>query len=457
VINFGPTVPPDLRSFGNQRNADCFAWSEFVALNWPLGDAAFGAPMDLGPVAWELYASNDTLFPSDGSKPPPWPSGEKRSEQPRRFGTAKTLPGARPLKFLTGAALKGAPPTPENEFTIEQAVSPPNWLGAQNGSNLWYEIKVNRDEYEYVVQNGLYNQQGIDAFLNNGAGSPIVLPKGCSSALGQSCPQGDITGAIEVKAAWMEATTIDDPSQRDKWSRYKLTRAIVTDTQSGKPREVTLALIGLHIIHKTTSQPTWVWATFEQVDNVPDGNATHPFGYNINNPDCKNQTVTVASSCLPSPSGNVDVTVSCTPNTKPPYNLGAGCPVSAIQTTRTNTLDSTVKDVNAGVQSYIQKNIQGSVWQYYQLVDVIWSTNPTQDPSKPSGPYNPPATPTGLTAGTSVVFNTTMETYAQKFTCTDCHARATTSGGTWFSDFSFLFSTASSAPTAPTVPAPPAP
>src|SRR5262245_56651038 len=40
-ITFGPTVPPDLKSIGNQSNADCFAWSELVALSWPVSGASF--------------------------------------------------------------------------------------------------------------------------------------------------------------------------------------------------------------------------------------------------------------------------------------------------------------------------------------------------------------------------------------------------------------------------------
>ncbi|WP_434424516.1 hypothetical protein [Nannocystis pusilla] len=73
-------------------------------------------------------------------------------------------------------------------------------------------------------------------------------------------------GALELKAAWMEVPNPDDA----QWNRYKLAQAVVVDPATQKCQALTVALVGLHIIHKTQAQPTWVWATFEHVDNAPD-------------------------------------------------------------------------------------------------------------------------------------------------------------------------------------------
>ena len=43
---------------------------------------------------------------------------------------------------------------------------------------------------------------------------------------------------------------------------------------------VTLGLVGLHIVHKTDSEPQWIWSTFEHVNNVPA--AADPAGAHYN-------------------------------------------------------------------------------------------------------------------------------------------------------------------------------
>lgn len=484
-VTFGPTVPPDLRSFANQPSADCFAWSELVAVNWPTGTGMFGAPMDTSPVAWETYMTSDLVFTPDGSKPPAWgtepsiPSGCPTTS-PAPVGAPKRMmrPFKRVGKVSAGAAMLArsaakrfklmapAPAasgsgsvTPFGPNDIALATSPPNWLGAQNGTNVWFEVRVNQDEYNTAVADGLYNADQQATFVD--AGNPVVMPKGCSTAVGETCPNGDVTGAIEIKAAWMEAPDASDPAQKAKWSRYKLTDGVVVDPSTGKCRATTLALVGMHILHKTTSQPTWVWATFEHVDNAPVTGSTAPappYGYNFNSPSCAPKQMTVPASCVPDggTGGSVPVTVSCTPNTKPPYDLGPGCPGPVpIQVQRSVALDNDAQTLNQQIQAFIGQNYPGSVWQYYQLINVIWSTNPKADPTKP---VPAPQVPTGMTSGGGAkVFNTVLETYMQNDTCTDCHQYATTTLGTTFSDFSFAVGTAGPQPTTATTPTAPSP
>jgi hypothetical protein len=48
-----------------------------------------------------------------------------------------------------------------------------------------------------------------------------------------------------------------------------------------------MGLVGLHIVRKTHQLQQWMWATFEQVDNVP-GGSNHPTSvpYSFHNPTC---------------------------------------------------------------------------------------------------------------------------------------------------------------------------
>ncbi|ASF48013.1 cytochrome c family protein [Methylovulum psychrotolerans] len=444
-INFSAAVPYDLKTFSNQLTVDCFAWSEFVSLNWPTSGTGFGDPGDTAPVQWQSYMDAGLLFPSDGSTPPPW--GSQPALPENCASQAKLTASSKRMRVFSMTGKTDSP------FSTGQAApqNAPNWLGAQNGSNAWYEITVSQDEYNYVVNNGLYNANTQASYVNNGQGSPVVLPKGCSTELGQTCPNGSMLGAVEMKAAWMEAP---DYGSNPKWSRYKITEGLVIDPSTQQCRQTNLALVGLHILHKTTNQPTWVWATFEHIDNVPTANVQAPSGgYNFYNANCQTQTLSVPAACTTQGgSGTVPVTVSCTANQSPPYYLGQGCPKPVpIQVTRTTQLDSNAQTANQTVQNGIRQNYPNSVWQYYQLVDVLWSTNPTQDPSKP---YAVPHPLTSMTSGSGgLVANTTLETYVQNTTCTSCHEYAAiapktatcppaSSGGnsgSCSSDFSFLF------------------
>lgn len=439
TVQFDSIVPGDAPILSSQTDADCFAWWEFVTLNWPTAEGAgFGDPGDMAPVQWETYMPSDLLFRPGAIPPPPWgtqmevPANCQSSSLLAAIGGRRIRVLRETSKFTSAFASAFAFP---NDIQEAAPTNAPNWLGAQNGSNVWYEVLIDEDEYNFIDTNKLYNANEQAAWVNNGNGNAIVLPKGKS---------GGQVGALEVKAAWMEVT---DPTD-SKWNRYKLSSAVVVDPSSRNCRVVTVALVGLHIIHKTQSQPTWIWATFEHVDNVP-GSPNSSGIYNFYNPNCTSRQISVSASCLPKDSTS-PVTVGCTPNVSPPYYLGKGCPGAVpIQVSRVVPIDATAQQVNQTMQAAIQSAFPKSVWQYYQLVNVIWSTSPTQDPSKPV------AVPMPLSGmlPTIPVANTTLETYAQNLTCTDCHRyatiapTATDSTPVWDSDFSFALGTASYPPT----------
>lgn len=448
TIVYGPTVPGDNTTMTDQSDADCFAWQEFVSLNWPVGASGFGTPGDATPVQWETFMSDQLLFSPTAAPPPTW--GTQPALPPSCQTTptlpALRLPGAiRSLQMVSKASGAFVP----TEVSQAAPFDKPSWLGAQNGTNVWYEVVVDQDEYTYVTQNHLYDASAQAAFVNNGSGQPVVLPMGTRS--------NSVTGAIELKAAWMEITDPDNP----RWAaRYKLAASTVLDPETGKCRNIVVALVGLHIIHKTSSQTTWVWATFEQVDNAPDastgpGVSPPDGGYNFYNPSCQPQTINVPASCLPD-GGSSPVTVGCAPNIPPPYYLSQNCPRPVpVQVTRMTPIDPTTAAVNQAMQANIESNNPGSVWQYYQLVNTIWSTNSPPPPTmpqkasdvqlqamQPQGVYPPPPqTP---------VANTVLETYVQAKACIECHVQATLAAADspWFADFSFLLGNAGTAPTA---------
>jgi hypothetical protein len=227
-----------------------------------------------------------------------------------------------------------------------------------------------------------------------------------------------------VKAAWKILDT-----NKDDVSRFHTTRVLVYTPPSENPTvqercEPSLAgLVGLHIVHKTTSAPQWIWSTFEHVDNVPDTNdvAQNKLNarYNFFTPNCKN----------------------CTAQNEPPpkpWNPNLSAPPSQI----VRVLPIAQNDVSAPpINSMFQKALSSiapkSVWKNYQLISAQWpSIQPTTrceiSPIKPMGEPIP-----------EFLANSTLESYTQRPTpqtgssCISCHNNATTLSSK-HADFTYL-------------------
>ena len=218
-----------------------------------------------------------------------------------------------------------------------------------------------------------------------------------------------------------------------------------------------MGLVGLHIIHKTVSQPQFVWATFEHTDNTPPASPA-----TFNNPGCKCQ-VAVPQACGGSETPFQNCTKeqtqgqACGANVAPPvYPPSASCPVFPVQVTRSRPISNNSSDpvvaTNTAVQALLTAANPKTVFQYYQLVDVLWSGSPqdnyTNQPGQP-GPVAP-LSMSGATPDASAlpVANTTMESYVQGKTCLTCHVHATVPAGKHASDFSLILGDAQSPATA---------
>lgn len=437
TIYFNNKVPGDTkRPFTNQSQADCYAWSEFISVNWPTQGNYFGDPNDFSPVAWETYMPRNVLFQPNGNPPPAW--GTLVSDEfAAKFKTNKLMFNKTNTKVLSFLGT-GVDTSIDFVFGDPNQAAPfghPSWLGAQNATNIWYEILLNKDYYDFVVKNKYYNAKVQHDSAK--AGIPLNFPQGVYN--GQ-------VGAIEIKAAWMELT--DTLSAH--WARYKKSKAYVLDPATHQMRKATVALVGMHILHKTTTQPTWVWATFEQIDNMPDkSRPAPPFGYNFYNSNCKAQQLKVPQEALGYDSLTSPVTIGCTANVPPPYYLKAGMKPVPLQLERTNPINQTnAQPINNNMRDTIKKYYPQSVWQYYELVDVIWSQQVQPNPTSPitvPRKLNP-----GYMNPLSIVANTTMESYVQNTsTCTTCHVYGTIAdyppdsvNNTIFGDFSFAIGAA---------------
>lgn len=411
------TIPSDIAGANSQANVNCLAWQDFIALNWQASpkrcsaDAAvpaakFGEPNNPALVVWETYKEASDVFRKDAAPPSPWCSGE---------------PPARGKKFLG------------SRFT--QAGTGGAWLTAQNRHLALYEIRMNRDVFNYIEANRLYDATTQEIFAEN---SGIDLPDGTAEF-----SQYGKTGSMVFKASWIE---LPDPSQ---WPYFKTSKAYVVDPGSnGSPRLVTVGLVGLHIVHKTAKSPQFIWATFEHVNNAPSAedvknNALRPW-YTFYNARCKPQTDHYRCNPNAQPIGNNPAHRVLPRYSADPYD-------APVQVVRENSISRTtfndVAGLNQWVWTLIRASNPNSVFVNYQLVDVLWANAPAVVPIASAIP---------LTAGNPLpnpsihkVVNTTLETYFQNTsTCLDCHTQAAiaTAAATKkiASDYSFLFSMADS-------------
>ena len=389
MAEVAPKLPSDVGPILEQYPANCFAWQQFIYLNWPadsrnpgLADKnkLLGAP---GPVVWETYRNIDSIFLPGAKQPRPWGhEHDVHSVSNRRMSRRA----------------KSAVEMPHLSANLQAAPTLNSWLVARNGTLTRYEVLVNKIEFEYILENEFYNPKAQKKAMKKG-GSGINQP----------------VGAMEIKAAWLELTDDFDSS------RFLTTKAILPADPNVEPgteeREALMGLVGMHIIHKTPTCPQYVWATFEHVDNCPDVDQEGTDrSYNFFVPHFAAE--------------NFNLTPEQNPN----------------QVKRVSRIPREVQNLNgkmrALIQEYNQENETNSPLGNYILVNTQWPSDAA---------VVPPAAKVPLVEGNMIprtLLNTTLETYVQyeRISCMTCHRNATIAGGntSFGSDYSFVYGAAKS-------------
>ncbi|HYO69471.1 MAG TPA: hypothetical protein VEU33_25675, partial [Archangium sp.] len=391
------TTPKDI-TLTRQADANCFAWQEFISLGWvasptmrgqpdtSVPPSKFGTPLDTSESVWESYKEANEVFLPDAKNPGQWNSA----------------PGSS-IKLLGGMKSELDPVPTLDLSEVGQASQGHPWLTAQNGLLTLYERRMNEDEFNYIVQNKLYDATVQQTFVQSPG---INLPDGTAS----SAAYGSL-GAIETKAAWIEL-----PNQAD-WPRFKTSWAMVQYPGQQQPKKVVVGLVGLHIIHKTALGQQFIWATFEHRDNAPNreevASGALKSSYTYFNPKCDPATDYYKCTANANP-----VTYKGADKTNP-YN-------APIQVVREVAIPSRPNDDVVSLNQYVWNQLRAanpnSVYLNYQLVNTLWSN---QNTPIPAGSHVP------LFAGQlspgpqqEPVANTVLETYVQNLTCLACHASA---------------------------------
>jgi hypothetical protein len=203
------------------NDADRFAWMLFSRINRPANPAEPD-----GPVLWETWANARDVF-ADPNEPPTW---EEEVAAKRSLDDLDP----RPLQQVVADRLQESGGPGERGANVQPQFDP-QVIDRQGN-----ETRLNRETFDFIVDNDLYFIEGQEAFFQQGRA--VIFP----------------LDAKEIKAQWRR---LGDVSDIDEFRKEYHTAIF----KRGEVEEVW----GLTALHITTKDlPNWFWATFEHKDNL---------------------------------------------------------------------------------------------------------------------------------------------------------------------------------------------
>ncbi|MBK1790167.1 hypothetical protein [Persicirhabdus sediminis] len=388
-----------------QRWFDIFSWQTFLALNWPADasgnpDTSKTLSDNSSPRVWEGFVEIGQVFREDGKAPDEWSQAVKNSWKDRTL-------------WINGMGLTDSKSTGDGTINAPlldeslQAFTGP--MIDQNGKWVRYQVAINNVEFDYLVKNELYNQDGQAKFTET---QKIQFPANNGT---------ESYGAMEIKMSWLQ---LSEESPRE---RFFIRNAKVIP-HTGEPFKADFGLVGMHIAVRTQSAPTWIWATFEQVDNTTTNNlerdskgrSLRPNFFNPDNPTIPVNTLAPKNAApvvqYNPATGKLDGPAVFT-------SWDEEKTTTPTQTLMVFPIDKATAALNKQVQQLLAQ--QNSVFQYYELIGTQWPSAPNF-PAFSNGVANQsnglmlPSSPESILykiPGKVVpvhLINTTMETFFQE-------------------------------------------
>lgn len=444
------TLPSDIAFPTNQAAVDLLSWQTFLALNAPAVGGQVSTTGD-NTTQWSAWSSTSDLL-DQGPEPGPSGSGFYPPE-------CQSVPN-----YTSYRVIDEVGKVDDNfEEATQQGLSTDPVIAGNSTSSLAsfvrYEILVSPATYNFVVGN-LYNRYGTLANLSG----PVVFPCGQLSYTGGD-PAVPQLGGLVLKLAWMPTNGIDT-SQFHTENLLVYTPSYRTTTGQASCQLQQMALVGMHILHKTQSQQAWVWSTFEHELNAPDCTGTPPPGnqngggttgntvpntacpasvsqnYNFYPQTCNNGSAACAA-CNTTPTSNAPSSTAClNPNDSRDVGWCLDQPPAATggisKLCRQLSVPTYYPSANAQNQACAAALTASSVWSNYQLISTQWQNvaSPSTCSNISSQVYSG-GTVTGkaniqpqisLTNGTTTTVdpylaNTSMESY-ERSSCMSCHSKS---------------------------------
>lgn len=451
--------PPDIAGGApnaSQKAAAAFAWQEFIALNWPAvqqtgklntrgfpdGSRKFGQQGVDGNLVWETLRSKVEIYPGAGSATVT-PNGyidnrfhdfgfdglPQYQYDGTRVGTYPyLLRGQIPADIGQPKVTMPSFINLDEDNEIEEdamfaGIAPANPLP---GQQFLYVAKASRKEYTYVAKNKWWYRFGNPTITDarnrttEYVSSNKKTPPPAESATYISFPYG----TFEVKSAWRRLTAKETQNGRFHTSRVRYyVPQILGKSYGGTPgngnpnhpawREEVWGMCALHIIHKTPSAPYFIYATFEQADNILNTDGTEsvetvsgevkpaytglsPLDPQIKSTPAPPKGVQILQALGPFPDPQKRLYYKNLPTGEKGHPVPRG-PI-AVQR-RIHSIPAAIISANKAFQAAIirydqQNGVTGSPWRYYKLVNVQWKPLTKEIPGNPFGKgHGKPGTP----------------------------------------------------------------
>jgi hypothetical protein len=358
---------------------DDFSWRELVAMVWPAAEGKRGVADsakkigDPGPLVFETYKSLWEVFHEDGSAPRTF-----NEYEPASVNACGASTGFGGMVLATKSGFDDI-----GQAGVGELLGP---LAAQNGKYVRLQTLYNQVAYEFIVKNKLYLRANLPPVPSPRPDLPVVqFPMGSAA----------------LKAAWLD---LDGFSEAQKARFYKR-MAVVKDPDTGKCSQVSMGLVGLHIVVKTPSRPQWIWSSFEQVDAIPP-KAFGGTGKFLFSDGDKNHEM---------PAENPLALVPLAKQPATPFNV-----------TRSNI--APIHPKTELMNMVYQRLLRGTPWEFYQIVATQWPRLEGNQAAPVPATQGGEITTTFPGAGARSAFaNLTMETFDQgrpQLGCMSCHNQA---------------------------------
>lgn len=284
-------------------------------------------------------------------------------------------------------------------------------------------LKPDDFETQQADGNPLYDQSTNILYYNM-----WYSPEEC-----QATSAGFVPGTMEIKTSWRVLASADP-------SYYTMPATL------GDGSNVTLGLVGFHLVNWTSAHPEMIWASFEHKSNAPlcDGSSATS-GWTL--------TSDAAAQCLadnPQPSGGT-ISPNCasynfntSPNNSGPFpSTGTPDEVCRLYAngnepgTSVNGNDNAanllaIQQLNealvgdAGLLTGLPSTDPMAVWKHYEMVGGLWTKNGADSGNSPVPTKHGAGDPNSPQRGSLELTNMTMETFEQGATssipnCFGCH------------------------------------
>ncbi|MFN0213313.1 MAG: hypothetical protein ACKVT2_03590 [Saprospiraceae bacterium] len=411
----GLVLPANSVTFGHNNNCDFYKWS-WQMFAWLVSPLDANQSVMSSPVFYTVSPENEK---------------KQRTLIPHVKGQA-----LRATSSITQVGPNGKPTIIDNNGNLveseEGQAGGSHGLMSQAGSIVYYITMVN-DVFAVYLSAAKSKQMSGLQFPTTAAQRDSIVA--IATANGITIPDPNAL-AIEIKTSWVEASTLSNPGN------YFTIDAIVptynkTDslwTPTGE-QTIKLALLGAHVVGSTSGHPEMVWATFEHLQNAPF--AAYDYLTNKNVVDtvqAESQGSWTLSAAPNGPSSNIShfkasgntliaengFTISSS-NTSQVFPWGSKMGVSPNAEDKSSAAsNSEVISINNSVFGWL---IGNDIRKNYLMIGATWTSGGVT-PSGNSFSNNPTDPGPGAAIGTSLLANTTMETYKQNGTtqCFTCHS-----------------------------------